>query len=354
MKIANIVLTSQNGGVEQVFLDYCKVLQDLNHEVVAIVKPDAPYAYLAAELGVKLERIKNKFGYYDPLAIKKIATVLKQNDCDVVFAHAGRAMVLARKAIKKIKNKTVFLISINHSNNVKRSIGADIVLSVNKEILYKTIDAGQRPERSFVISNAIDVSDVELPAQRYLSRKKKITIGALGRFDDTKGFDLLIEALKIANKKSKKEILLKLAGSGVEENNLRQLVADLKLADKVEFCGWIADKKKFFSEIDIFCIPSRTETFGIVILEAMKYGKPIISSNSDGAKEILRNEVDALIVDGKDDRQVVQKIAEAILNLSQDSTLANSLVKSAFARLQNNFSFEMLKKCLQEILPDKL
>ncbi len=105
MKIVNIIFTSQNGGVEQVFIDYSSVLKNLGHEVLAIVKTDAPYAEKIEELGVRVEKIQNNFGDHDFLAVSKIQKILEKFDADIVFCHIGRAMVLARKAIKKTNKK---------------------------------------------------------------------------------------------------------------------------------------------------------------------------------------------------------------------------------------------------------
>ena len=142
MKIVHIILTSQNGGAEQAFIDYSVALKKLGHEILAIIKNDAPYAAAVENLGITVKKVPNKLGFYDIFTVKKIHEILQEFNADAVIAHAGRSTVLARRAIAKIKNK-IFLIAVNHSMNVKRSIGADIILSVNKEIFLRTINAGQ-------------------------------------------------------------------------------------------------------------------------------------------------------------------------------------------------------------------
>ena len=285
MRIVNIILTSQNGGAEQAFIDYCAALKNLGHDVLAIVKNDAPYISEVEKLGIEIRKVKNNFGYYDLFSISDIKKILQNFDADVVFSHMGRAVILARKAIKKIKNKKIVEIAINHSMNVKRSIGADIVLSVNKVIFFRTIDSGQSESASFVIPNAIDLKDViEVAPKINLLEKDIITIGALGRFDKAKGFRFLIKAIKNLEAFPNKKFLLKIAGSGPLEGFLRSLAKELNVEDKVEFCGWIKNKKEFYASIDIFCMPSQRETFGLVLLEAMKYRKPIISTDADGPK----------------------------------------------------------------------
>ena len=301
MKIIHIILTSQNGGAEQAFIDYSVALKKLGHEILAIIKNDAPYAAAVENLGITVKKVPNKLGFYDIFTVKKIHEILQEFNADAVIAHAGRSTVLARRAIAKIKNK-IFLIAVNHSMNVKRSIGADIILSVNKEIFLRTINAGQSEAKSFVIQNAIDLSDAPKVAPKTdWQNKEIIVLGGIGRLDIAKGFRFTIKAIKKLEEFAKannlnKKFVFKLAGSGAHEDYLRNLAKELNVESKIEFLGWIKNKKEFFDAIDIFVMSSERETFGLVVLEAMKFCKPIISTESDGPKEFLRNEIDALMV----------------------------------------------------------
>jgi len=350
MKIVNIILTSQNGGAEQVFIDYTSVLKNLGHELLLIVKDDAPYIDKLESFGVKIEKIKNNLGYFDFVAVGKIAKILQEFDADVVISHIGRSTVLARKAIAKIKPKKILQVAVNHSDNVKRAIGADIIFSVNKTIFFRTVELGQDPKSSFVMPNAIDLSDAVTDAPAVdLRHKKIITIGAIGRLDRTKGFEYAIKSLPLLEKISDKKFILKLAGTGYHEPVLRALVAELKLEEKVEFLGWIQDKKSFFDSIDIFCLPSQNEPFGLVLLEAMKYRKPIVSVDADGPKEILRNEIDGLMVSLKPLTNTEERIAPAIVRLIEDSKLTNELIKNSFTTLQEKFSYAALEKKMKDI-----
>ncbi len=350
MRIVNIILTSQNGGAEQVFFDYISVLKSLNHQVLAITKEDAPYAKDVLDLGVEVKKIKNSFGDHDFLAVKKIKQILNDFKADAVIAHIGRSMVLTRKAIKQIKDKKIFLVAVNHSMNVKRSIGADLVFSVNKEIFYRTFELRQPHDKTFVISNAIDISDsIEEVDELDLARKSKITIGAMSRLDDKKGVDYLVRAIeKLRNFDQK--ITLKIAGEGFFKKDLENLVNDLKINDRVEFCGWIKDKKAFFKSIDIFCLTSTEETFGLVLLEAMKYRKPIIATSTHGAKEVIRDEIDGLLIDLNPRNSLDKNIAKAIKKMVENKELQNSLVENSYIRLKENFSYDSLKKNMKEIL----
>ena len=161
------------------------------------------------------------------------------------------------------------------------------------------------------------------------------------------------EALKILQKNSAQKFILKIAGSGEEMANLQSKIKDLNLEDSVEFLGWIADPKDFFSQIDIFILPSKIETFGLVLLEAMKYGKPIISTNCDGPREILRENIDALLIDLKSNESIPNQIAKNVEKLISDEKLANNLVENSYKRLKSRFTFEVLESLLGEIFKIK-
>jgi glycosyltransferase involved in cell wall biosynthesis len=354
MKIAHIILTSQNGGAEKVFIDYIELLKNIGHENFAIIKHDAPYFSKLEKLQIKTQKITNKLGYYDFMAIKKIRDFVEENKIDIVIAHAGKSMVLAHKSLKKIINKKVILVAVNHSNNIKRSLCADIIFSVNKEIFFKTIDKKRTPENSFVIYNAIDLKGFEPDFCEYnFSKKSPIIIGVIGRLHNAKGFDLAIEALKILQKKSTQKFILKIAGTGEEMANLQKKVKDLNLENDVEFLGWVTNSKDFFAQIDIFILPSHVETFGLVILEAMKYGKPIIATNCDGPREILRHEIEGLIIDLKSNEGIPNQIAKNVEKLIFDQELANKLVKNSYQRLKARFSSEVLQGLLGDIFKIK-
>lgn len=351
MKIVNIILTSQNGGAEQSFIDYLTVIKGLGHGVLAIVKDDAPYVEKIESLGIEVKKIKNSFGYYDIFAIKDIKEILEEFKADAVIAHVGRSIVLANKAIKKIKDKEVCLIAVNHSMNVRRSIGADYIFSVNKEAFHRTIDLGQHFSKSFVIPNAIDLTDAitDIP-QVNLQNKEQIIIGAMARIDDKKGLNHLIKAIKILEEKSSKNFKLKIAGSGPYQETLEKLVKSLNLENKVEFLGWIKDKKQFFAEIDIFCSPSYNETFGLVLLEAMKYGKPIIATNTDGSKEILHHEKDGLLVDLKAINDLENSLCDSIIRLANEPDLLNRMIDNSTKKLIDKFSYAALEQRIEDVL----
>ena len=125
-------------------------------------------------------------------------------------------------------------------------------------------------------------------------------IGAMGRFVAKKGFEMFIAALtRLAAQGVAFRAVL--AGDGDEAAALRRLAAESGLADLLSFPGWADDKQAFFDGIDLFCLPSHHEPFGIVLLEAMAQALPVVTTASEGPSEIVHDGVDLLVPTGAPD-----------------------------------------------------
>ena len=125
------------------------------------------------------------------------------------------------------------------------------------------------------------------------------------------------------------------------------------LSKQIEFLGWISEKDEFYNEVDIVVLPSLNESFGIVLLEAMMYSKPIISSLATGPKEILENKNAALTFNANNQEQLV----EQMIKLISDKELAKILVKNGYELVNNEYTLEKvvnkLNIAIGEIINDK-
>ena len=88
-----------------------------------------------------------------------------------------------------------------------------------------------------------------------------------------KGFDLLLQAAAELRDEGL-EFVLTLGGEGAEQAALEAIIADRGLSDSVKMIGWVEDVVPLLEQADLFILPSRSEPFGIVILEAMACGVP--------------------------------------------------------------------------------
>ena len=114
--------------------------------------------------------------------------------------------------------------------------------------------------------------------------KKFLAVGRFSRLH--KGFDLLIEGFRIFAKEDK-EWTLDIVGEGVEEPMYRQLIKTYKLEDRITIHPFTNHIQDYYSEAQIYVLSSRWEGFGLVLVEAMAHGLPIVSSDLPTSKEIM-------------------------------------------------------------------
>ncbi len=149
-----------------------------------------------------------------------------------------------------------------------------------------------------IIPNGIDHGQIARLAEKHGHATAGNRIVSVSNLWRVKGIDLLITALGRLQRQAGAAWELVVVGSGPEAEPLKRLAADLGLAGRVRFTGRL-DHDAAIGEImrgDIFCLPSRAETFGMVFLEAMACGKPVVACLGTGAED--------LVVDGVTDRLV--------------------------------------------------
>lgn len=115
-----------------------------------------------------------------------------------------------------------------------------------------------------------------------------LTIGRLASADTYKGQDAILRALPLVLRRHPDAIYL-VVGEGNDRKRLEKIAAGLQVSERVRFTGHVpsAELPAYYQSCDVFAMPSRGEGFGIVYLEAMACGKPVISSNLDAGRDAL-------------------------------------------------------------------
>lgn len=338
MRIANIMFSRGGGGIEKAFVDYCEGLRDLGHDVTAITAPDAMVGEELTDLKIETKSISN-FGEWDFFASCRLRKLLLKSETDIVIAHANRAFSLANKAIKG----KIPLVGVVQNYNTRRYNKADAVFTTTYDLMDVLAAQGISRENIYHIPNMVVCR--ELPHRN--PRNNPPVIGTMGRFVAKKGFDVYIDALKLLKERG---VAFKavLGGGGAEDASLRERAKNAGLEEQLTFLGWVQNKKEFYTGIDIFCLPSFHEPFGIVLLEAFTFGTPVISTNSEGPKDIITAGDDALIVE----KGNAEQLAEAIEKLINNPSLCDRLAANAFAKARTKYSQEIVCKQIEKSLED--
>jgi glycosyltransferase involved in cell wall biosynthesis len=169
----------------------------------------------------------------------------------------------------------------------------------------------------------------------------------LGGHDWPKGIDFALRAIAIVRARYP-DIRYRIVGDGVLRPRLEQLTAELEIQGNVEFLGRLSDSQvnDTFRQADIFLLPSRKEGFGIVFLEAWKYGLPVICGNMDASSEVVTDAVDGLTVDPCS----ADAIASAIETLLGDAQRRRDFANNGRAKILSMYSNEVFGRNLARLL----
>jgi len=328
MHIVNIMFAKSGGGIEQAFVDYCEGLVGLGHKVSAIVHPGAWAEGLLRSKGIEPIALRN-FSEYDFIASYRLNRLLTKLSPDIVIAHANRATGLCIRSKTKIP-----VVGVVQNYHTRRYNDVTAAFTTTHDLINVLATQGIAKEKIFHIPNMVKVS--ELPHRT--ARRNPPIVGTMGRFVKKKGFDTYINALAILKLKGV-PFKAVLGGTGVEEQALRDLAKEKGLGPSdLQFTGWVDDRKAFYTGIDIFCLPSLHEPFGIVLLEAFAHGAPIVSTNSEGPKDIITPNYDALIVD----KANAEQLADALEKLIKDPALCDKIAANGFAKVKTRYSLEVV------------
>lgn len=176
------------------------------------------------------------------------------------------------------------------------------------------------------------VSEIRVP------RRKDKVVKTLGRFVHKKGFDVLLHSAAHAAAQGA-SFVLEIGGDGSERKLLQALAERLGIGDRVTFCGWINEVAAFLSDADLFVLPSRIEPFGIVLLEAMVCGVPIVATCVSGPLELL-DEHTALLVPPDDP----VALADAMMAAFAAPDAARTRAKAAIVSFKANYSESVVIK----------
>lgn len=347
MKVANLMFSKNLGGIEQAFIDYTKALVIEGNDVLCITQKNAKINAVVEKL-LNNEKYKNNIthikisnlGKWDIFAKLKIAKALKDFKAEIVIAHGNRPTQLARRAANSANAK---LVSVAHNYKIKPLLKAEYIFSITKDLKNFISKKGFSEEKIFVVPNMLEFDESEFS---YRTQKQFPTIGVMARFVKKKGVDVFLKAL--AGLKSKHvPFFAIIAGDGEERDNLQKMRDELKLNSQVRFIGWAKDKKKdFYDKIDIFCLPSHHEPFGIVLLEAMLAGKPIVTTASEGPLEIIDNKKDGNMVP----TDHAGELALALEELIKDPLRGKLYAENAFEKLKERYHISKVARLINSNL----
>jgi len=303
-------------------------------------------------------------GYINPYFTLRAKRLIRERGIDIIHLHRSQDLALfAPLNVPKVLTLQI------QSSLPKRDLWhrwvysrVDRILTITylmRDLALKTLPVN--PDKIHALHYGIAADelyakrgDPKETRRRFGIPEDAFLIGLVGRLEISKGQEVLLRAFAHIHQKYPQARLLFVGDPPPEhsgyDQDLQNLARDLGMAERVHFIGFQAVTPPIFAALDLFVLASRQEAFGLVLLEAMAQGVPIIATRAGGVPEVIENGVNGMLVNPGD----AAELAGAIERLTGDAELRGRLGGAGFRVVRERFGIEMhmiaLERHFEEVI----
>ncbi len=325
------------GGAERIVCELAAGLdRGLYSPRVAALDGRGEYADRLRSAGVPVHDLGARHAWQLPRAVAGLRQLLAEQNAALLHAHLHHATIVGRLATRRAGVACLATCHIVERrfrpwrywlDALTAGWGAAEICVSQAVAAHQRRRTGLPAEYFPVIPNGLDLARFAGRPDRAAARQAlnlppdRPLVGALGRFDRQKGFDLLLTAWAQSSLRESDAGLV-LAGYGPQESELRELATRLNLP--VYWAGYQAEAARFLPALDLCVCPSRWEGFGLVALEALACGVPLVASRVDSLPEIVRDGLDGILVEPEDPSALALGVAGLLAAPAERRRLAEA------------------------------
>lgn len=274
--------------------------------------------------------------------------VKKEGKVDIIHAHSCFWGGIAAAYISKKYNIPLVITehsSLKYAKYAKDSYKQYIFDAYKEADILISVGTGLKKEISeyvdrdiMVIPNMVDLNLFYIDN----NKNKKFTFFSCAFLEEGKGMGDLIKAFSMAFKGQ--DVILNIGGDGSTKNSLEELAKEINIDEQVNFLGALSREQvsEEMRKCDAFALPSEHETFGVVYIEALACGKPVIGANNGGAEDIIE-EYNGIIANKND----VDSIKDALIEIKENYNIYNkNLIRK---KVVDKYSEEVLVECIKGV-----
>ncbi|MFT3786275.1 MAG: glycosyltransferase family 4 protein [Tepidisphaeraceae bacterium] len=276
-----------------------------------------------------------------PTVVSAFARFVQKRRFDTVVSFLMHANVIAAMA-SRFTQDTRYFQSIQTSQPNPRwhwkmqafaqSAAEKIIVPSSSVARIAQEWSGAPEERLAVIPNALDPAEYREPMlTRLPKRDDTVRVGFVGRLDPVKRIPDLIEAIALLPQQFQLEVF----GEGAERRRLTDLIRERGLEHRIHLRGKVTRPHTALAQIDMLVLPSIAEGFGIVLIEAMSAGVPIVATDVLGIRDVVDHERTALLVKVASPAE----LARSIERLHNDATLRNRIIANGYREVDANYTW---------------
>jgi len=295
--------------------------------------------------------IKNLFYYWYFYA--KLNDYIKRNKIELIHTHHRFPELVAVQTARSTGLKTVFSTHGFVKGFQKMSFKSDKIISVsNSASSYLTDKFEIEKEKIVTLYNPVEMTDQinaglssKFKNENNISSNKK-NILFVGRITRDKGYDTLLSAYTIVREKNKNVVLV--INGQFADKKLRR-----NLSDEIIFIKPQDDIYHLYSVADLVVLPSRTDSFPFVMIEAGSFKKPFIGGNTGGIEEFIEDGKNGLLVDPENPKQLAEKIIYLLENPEIGKIMGEKLYEKVKRLCDYNNYFSQVEKIYNSLLSSR-
>jgi len=374
LRILEIVFSDSWGGLEINACRFASKFSRLGHFVCMAALPESNIAEYCTKNGIPLFPILPKRKYLDISAARTIRNIIQKEQCNILHCHMSKDLSTAVLASllgagyfnpfghSGWRQRRCRIVFSQHMDTRYRKKDIfhkwvykhiDRIVTVTEAMKRNTITYTSASHNQVdCVYNGVDralfqtVSCAEMRKKYGFSQNTHI-IGLVGRLDRLKKQELLVEAAPaVINRFPNIRFIFigeetnSVTGRGYKEK-LAQLIAQKRLDSYFVFWGFSENMAEITGLFDVAVLTTPKETFGMVLIEAMAMGVPVIGTNAGGVPEIIEDWGNGLLFEPNN----AQELSECICTILGDKELRKSMGKAGIKRIEEMFD---LDKKLQE------
>ena len=367
MKVIHIIPNLKRGGAERICIDICNELQSQGHDVLLVLfSEENEYRELTSQLNVRV--IPSSFTpsilRSNTVEIEELEKAVADFKPDIIHSHLYEADLVAYQL--KVKNVKFF--SHIHSNRKElknkpkvNGIRQEIIFSFEKKMYlsflkrnnvklvaiskdcynFATNDLNQKKENVTFLPNCINYNLFKYSPKKN-SKKEEFKLITIGRFVPKKAQEFLIDVA--SNLKNKGVIFsLDLLGDGPERKKIEKLAIKYNVDDLVNFRGIVNDPESYLKSADLYIHSAKEEPFGLVLIEAMASGLPIITTDGGGNKDIIINNENGFMLESRNPEIFANKVIQLINSKEDYERISRNCIAFASKYDVKNYVTTLLK-----------
>jgi glycosyltransferase involved in cell wall biosynthesis len=358
--IIELCLSDGRGGLEHYAAGLVSALRERGHKAVVIARAESEFAARAGQPPALTLRSSRYLPWRGALSVARLA-----RDADIIHIHRSADLPLAALAKRFAGNRPTLVYTRHMAITRNRRTSpmhrwlhsqVDLLLVVTERL---AVEARQRlplpPERIRVLPLGVGPAPPAADCKSVRPADRAFVVGCFSRIEPAKGQHELVAALaKLVERGVDAAAII--AGPAMDTAYARELEASCKslgVAERVRFPGVLADARPSMACCDAVVMPSAAETFGLVLVEAMQMGVPVVASAAGGATEIVSDGETGLTYPVGN----VDALALCLRRLATDPEYAHTLARAGHRAASERFDrgrhLEGLETLFYEAVKDR-